>query len=290
MSIEKSFSYPNQSFLANVSHEVNIVAFKFGTARPNTIDNPSHIHPHTTRSTEAGPLDQINDDSDDDIVLPSALRLQDDALPGTKKLPTARTRGVALAPTGREWAAATASGVVIYSADNNAAFDPTDLEEGVTPEAALRALRSGAHLRALLLALRLNDAPLTKHVLLSVPIAQVGPIVRLLPAAVAPATLRALGPLLGSEPHLELLLAWLRALCRVHGAALKSATPALRDAARALGTLHDDLAALTERNIHTLDYLVGAGELQRREEGADASEESTQTGESSEEEEEEDDA
>lgn len=243
----------------------------------------NHSHSQLSFVAEAGPLDQINDESDEDLVLPSVLRLQDNALPGTKKVPVARTRAVALSPTGREWAAATTSGVVVYSADGTDAFDPTDLEEGVTPEAALRAVRAGANLRALLLALRLNEAPLTRHVLLSVPSAQVGSVVRLLPSAVAPAALRALCPLLGTEPHLELLLTWLRELCKTHGPALRTAGPALRDAARALSTLHGDLASLTERNIHTLDYLVAAGELQRREaedgQVADSSDESTQTSE-----------
>ena len=52
------------------------------------------------------------------------------------------------------------------SLDESLVFDPTDLAEDVTPAAALRALGRGAHLRALLMALRLNDPQLVQHVVL----------------------------------------------------------------------------------------------------------------------------
>lgn len=53
-------------------------------------------------------------------------------------------------------------------------FDPTDLAEDVTVEAARRALHHGMYLKALLLALRLKEAELLEHVLLSTPGKQVG--------------------------------------------------------------------------------------------------------------------
>lgn len=62
-----------------------------------------------------------------------------DDLPGTggKRRPAVRSRAVALSPTGRCWAAATTEGLLLYSLDPGAMFDPTDLAEDVTPQACL---------------------------------------------------------------------------------------------------------------------------------------------------------
>lgn len=58
-------------------------------------------------------------------------------LPGTggKRRPAVRSRAVALSPTGRSWAAATTDGLLLYSLDPGAMFDPTDLADDVTPQA-----------------------------------------------------------------------------------------------------------------------------------------------------------
>ena len=58
-------------------------------------------------------------------------------LPGTggKRRPAVRSRAVALSPTGRCWAAATTEGLLLYSLDPAAMFDPTDLADDVTPQA-----------------------------------------------------------------------------------------------------------------------------------------------------------
>jgi periodic tryptophan protein 2 len=70
---------------------------------------------------------------------------------------------------------ACAEGLLVYSLDEGLVFDPTDLDEDVTPEAARRASASGAHARALLIALRLRDPDTLRHVVLSTPPQQVLP-------------------------------------------------------------------------------------------------------------------
>ena len=69
-----------------------------------------------------------------------------------------RCKHVAFAPTGQGWCASTTEGVMVFSKDVGAAFDPTDLGENVTPSAARMALREGDARRALLMALRLRGA------------------------------------------------------------------------------------------------------------------------------------
>lgn len=226
--------------------------------------------------TDAGPLDQINDaPSDDDELLASNAGASGSAsaLPGTgvDRVPAARTRCVALAPTGRAWAAATTEGILLYSLDEGLLFDPTDLAEDVTPAAVLRALRSGAHLRALLVALRLRDPGLVRHVLLSTPPPAVELVAAALPAAVVPRLLGALGEALPESPHLEHLLGWVRAVCSRHGAAVLTrpgdAAPALRTLQKALAGVQEDLAGTCEANLYTLRYLCAAGEAGEGAEG-----------------------
>lgn len=67
-----------------------------------------------------------------------------------------------------------AEGVLLYSLDEGLVFDPTDLGVEVTPAAVHSAAARGAWLQAFLLALRLNQPPLLRHVILSTPPKQVG--------------------------------------------------------------------------------------------------------------------
>lgn len=98
-------------------------------------------------------------------------------MPGTggRKRPTVRSRSVALSPAERQWAAATTEGLLLYSIDEGLVFDPTDLGQDVTPQAVLSASASQQHLKALLLAVRLNDQELVKRVLLEIPPPEVIP-------------------------------------------------------------------------------------------------------------------
>jgi hypothetical protein len=66
-----------------------------------------------------------------------------------------------------------AEGVLLYSLDEGLVFDPTDLGVEVTPGAVHAAAARGAWLQAFLLALRLNQPPLLRHVILSTPPKQV---------------------------------------------------------------------------------------------------------------------
>jgi periodic tryptophan protein 2 len=222
-------------------------------------------------AADAGPLDQIQDapsDDDGDLLPPGAGAAAGGgpALPGARGTgaPAARTRCVSLSPTGRAWAAATTEGVLLYSLDESLVFDPTDLAEDVTPAAVLRALGSGAYLRALLVALRLRDPALLRHVLLSTPPPSVGLVAATLPPAAAPALLGALGEALGASPHVEHVLRWAQAVCARHGAAAAAApggaAPALRALHKALAGLQEDLGGAAEGNLYALRYLCAAGQ------------------------------
>lgn len=227
---------------------------------------------NTRNLTDAGPLDLIDDEEDGagDVELytnqpngPAA----DSGLPGTgakAKRPVIRTRSVALAPHGRSWCAATTEGVVVFSTDEGAVFDPTDLEVDITPQAVGRALQGGQFLRALLLAMRLGDPALVERCIMSTPPAEVASVCQAAPVQVVPRLLDHLADLASRSPHLEFLLRWIQRLGVSHGPQLKDLPapvlmPPLRALQQVLGRVHDDLAPLCESNAYTLDFLSSLG-------------------------------
>ncbi|KAJ9530419.1 hypothetical protein QJQ45_000793 [Haematococcus lacustris] len=229
--------------------------------------------------TDAGPLQLIDaegPDADDAELLPpmlDAAAAADVPGAGKGKRPSARTRSLALSPTGRCWAAATTEGVVLYSLDDDMLFDPTDLSEDLTPATCRKALAAGAHLRALLIALRLRDSQLLRACVFGTPAAQVVSVAAGLPAVFLPPLVQALAQYITSSPHLEFVLKWAHALCTQHGSVLEAAAggagrnatvaaaalPSLRLLQKALSQMHEDLSASCESNLYTLEYLLAAG-------------------------------
>ncbi|KAG2492638.1 hypothetical protein HYH03_009054 [Edaphochlamys debaryana] len=244
--------------------------------------------------TDAGPLTLVDHQEDDphtELLPPTTDPAAAADVPGTgsaasAKRPPLRCRCVALSPGGRAWAAASTEGLLLYALDEGAVFDPTDLDTALTPAAARAALASGQPLRALLLALRLGEPGLVRHVVLATPPAAVGAVAAGLPGAFVPTVLAALAEAAADCPHLEFLLGWVRAVAGAHGAALQAAgggggggggvvaarlagaarggvpagsvAPALRSLQKVLGRLHGDLAAAAEANLYALDYLTAA--------------------------------
>lgn len=144
---------------------------------------------NTKAITDAGPLGLIRDDPDDpdDLVLSNNAGSAAGAsgLPGTGSIgrPQLRTRAVLLSPTANGFAAATTEGVLVFAPRDAVLFDPTDLAEEVTPAAVHAALAGGAHLRALLLALRLGGGEEVQAAVMKTPPQQVGAVVGGVPAA-----------------------------------------------------------------------------------------------------------
>ncbi len=102
-------------------------------------------------------------------------------LPGTRKgdlsarsvKPEVHVTSLEFSPTGREFAAATTEGLLVYSLDSRMLFDPFDLEMEVTPKAARSLIREEDYGKALSMALRLNEPDLIREVLEQVPPDQV---------------------------------------------------------------------------------------------------------------------
>ena len=81
--------------------------------------------------------------------------------------------GLEFSPTGREFAAATTEGLLMYSLDSKMIFDPFELEEDVTPKSTRQMLKDEEYDRALSMALRLNEPDLIREVIEQIPPNQV---------------------------------------------------------------------------------------------------------------------
>ena len=214
--------------------------------------------------TEAGPLGLIDErgeasDLEDriDRTLPGATR-GDPSLRRTR--PAIRVPAIAFSPTGRSFCAATTEGLLVYSLDNALQFDPFDLDIDVTPASTLGALKEKDYLRALVMAFRLNEAPLIRRVYEAIPIADVALLVKSLPTVYLARLLRFVAQATDESPHLEFNLRWIEALLSAHGPYLKDRSALfaaeLRTVQKAIARIQADLARLADDNLYTLDYLI----------------------------------
>ncbi|KAI0942189.1 hypothetical protein AcW1_009509 [Taiwanofungus camphoratus] len=225
------------------------------------------------RMTEAGNIDLIDergDTSDDEV-----RRERDQELPGARRgdlakrrvKEEARTTCVRFAPTGRAWAAATTEGLLIYSLDQNATFDPVDLAVEVTPQSVLSLLSSRAFLPALIMAFRLNERALIHKVFTGVPREDVGLVVRGLPQVYIGALVRCLAEALEGSPRLEFGLGWVSAVLKMHGRYLRDSAGehagVLRALRKALGDFEGLVSRLCEENNATLEYLIDQLKVKR---------------------------
>ena len=186
-------------------------------------------------------------------------------------------KDLALSPSGGLWAAATTEGILVYSLASEALFDPTNLTEAITVPAMHRLIGRGAHLKALLVAVRLNDPAHIRHVLLRVPPADMRGVVAALPPGVAAPVFAALAQGLGESPHVEYELAWARALCEVHGQALQHAPqaeimPSFRAVQRGLQDMTKRLRPAVERCLYKMEYLGMVAQMPVPTDGMDAAE------------------
>jgi periodic tryptophan protein 2 len=189
----------------------------------------------------------------------------------------ARTSCVRFAPSNRQWAAAGPDGLLIYSVDEESAFDPADLDIDVTPDAVRAASAAGRHDVALVTALRLNETAVMARAALAVPPAEIAQCAR----AVPPVYLRRIIDLVATHTaggrHLEHCLRWVHALLAAHGAggsgggvggggargggtaaagASVAVLAALRNLQRALAEKMESIATMFDDNRYALRHIA----------------------------------
>ncbi|KAI0049222.1 WD repeat protein [Auriscalpium vulgare] len=221
------------------------------------------------RVTEAGNIDLLDTrgearDLEDraDNTLPGAQRGD---LSRRRDRQEARTKCVRFAPTGRAWAAASTEGLLVYSVDDALAFDPLDLTLELTPQAVLGALAAREHLRALVMALRLNEAPLVQRAYEAVPYDEIPLAARQLPAAYVARVLGVAARRLEDGPRIEWGLRWVREVLGAHGRWVRAhgveLAGVLREVRRAVGAFEGAVAKLCDENTATLAYMIDQSRL-----------------------------
>lgn len=190
----------------------------------------------------------------------------DKSLPGAKKGEYGsrqkkiimRTKCVRFSPTGLQWAAACAEGLLLYSLDDSMHFDPTDLDLDVLPSTVYACLERGEHARALVMALRLNEGELIAEVMDQTPHEQISLVVQSIPSSRLQRLLDILCTQLEVSPHVEFYLVW--ALQLLGSPGIKRGAANLARSFRALSKMvtrhQQDLAPVCNENLYLLQYLA----------------------------------
>lgn len=212
--------------------------------------------------TDAGNKETI----DDEDSASEGENTVDKSLPGAKKGEFSsrqkrvimRTKCVRFSPTGLQWAAACAEGLLIYSLDDAMHFDPTDLDLDVLPETVYACLERKEFARALAMSLRLNESELIAEVMDQTPHDQISLVVRSVPSTRLQRLLDILCAQLDSSPHVEFYLVW--ALQILSSAGIKRSSSTLARSFRTLQKMvsrhQQDLAPVCNENLYLLQYLA----------------------------------
>lgn len=140
--------------------------------------------------------------------------------------PTIRTSCVRFAPDGKGWAAVSTEGLLLYSNGNQITFDPFELSLDLTPQSVLETLKNKEYLKALCMAMRLNEEALIVRVFESIPIEDMKVVVRNLPRSDRESyyvknLLALLAKRLEKGPNLEADLRWTNEILQCHGSLIR---------------------------------------------------------------------
>ncbi|POS82891.1 periodic tryptophan protein-like protein 2, partial [Erysiphe pulchra] len=216
--------------------------------------------------TEAGPLGLIDEqglasDLEDrlDKTLPGATRGGD--LAARKRMPEVRVSGVAFAPNGAAFCAASTEGLLIYSLETTFIFDPIDLDVTITPQSIMHTLDSNKdYLKSLIMAFRLNESSLIRRVFEKVPYTTIFLIVKEVPSVYLPRLLKFVGMQAEESPHLEFCLLWLEAIMASHGDWIRENRGVMESEVRivssAVSRIREEMKRLADENCFMIDYLL----------------------------------
>ncbi|GAA5956206.1 hypothetical protein JCM8115_001650 [Rhodotorula mucilaginosa] len=215
--------------------------------------------------TESGPRELVDDRGElsdlEDRIDKSLPGAKGGDLSRRKYRPEARTKSVKFSPTGRSWAAASTEGLLIYSLDDSITFDPFELDVDITPATILETLHEERHyLKALVMALRLNERPLLQTVYESIPPSAIALLARQLPVTYLEPVLRFLGVQLEKSPHVEFHLVWISSLFAAHGKHLRlhstQHAAIFRGLQKGLTDVQESIVKLSDENSFSLEFIL----------------------------------
>ncbi|KAJ9469440.1 Periodic tryptophan protein 2-like protein [Diplonema papillatum] len=270
----------NSKWIALYSAAQSTLLKKWSVTNNRSMDGMSDVFNHRAVS-EAGNLhnlDLADSDSEDGVrkvvKLPGAQRGDQGKRKKTK--PTARSKCVFVSPTGKEWAAATTDGLLLYSTEvDRKRFNPLQLTMELTPMDVYGEIEKTNYVLAVLKALRLNNNDVSARVFHAVPFMEIPFVSDNIPTDMLVPLLDLISSQLADSNHVERCLRWSAHLLHRHGAYIQKRATAAASGAPADGHLQavlkhlhqhvakktTDLMRLTEQNKHTLAYLSASGGL-----------------------------
>ncbi|KAI0226931.1 Periodic tryptophan-like protein 2 [Lamellibrachia satsuma] len=195
------------------------------------------------------------------------------SLPGVKKgdyssrhwKPEVRVSSVRFSPTGREWAATTTEGLLVYSLDHNLVFDPFDFAMDVTPQNVRGSLERKEYSSAMMMAFRLNEHKLIQEVVETIPVSDIDFVSDSLPDVYVVKMLEYITGQLESSRHVEFYLQWCCHLLVRHGPRLKqtslSLLSMLRGLQKNLSRKYTELSKICDHNKYMLQYLLSLSKI-----------------------------
>ncbi|XP_034279782.1 periodic tryptophan protein 2 homolog [Pantherophis guttatus] len=213
------------------------------------------------KMTEFGSMALIEEGNgdDDDVVIP---------LPGVKRgdmssrhfKPEIRVTCLRFSPTGRNWAATTTEGLLIYSLDSSLTFDPFDLEIDITPSNIRKVLHQKEYTKAIVMAFRLNEKKMIQEVLETVPYDEIDIVCSSLPDLYIEKVLEFLASCFEKSRHLEFYLIWTQKLLMLHGCKLKTRSekllPIVQFLQKSIQKHFEDLSKLCDWNCYNMKYIL----------------------------------
>jgi len=250
----------------------NLLIKKFEVTQNRSFDGMDQVVSRKKMS-EFGTNLSLVEDRDDRDYGSKAIRL-----PGSRKgdmssrahRPEVRVSGLKFSPTGREFTATTTEGLLVYSLDNRALFDPIDLEEDITPASTRTTLkRDGDEARALTMALKLNQVDLIREVIEQSSAKEEA--VQLIVAGMSDKYLDRLIKFIGTElestPHIQFYAIWTSIIFRSKALSIKKRSsevmPSLNLLQKNLMARSKDIGEVCERNIYTIQFLLTIAELKQ---------------------------
>ncbi|KAI6249154.1 Periodic tryptophan protein 2 [Erysiphe necator] len=216
--------------------------------------------------TEAGPLGLIDEQGNAseledriDNTLPGSKRGGDPT--ARKRMPEIRVSGLAFAPNGEAFCAASTEGLLIYSLETTFIFDPIDLDVTITPQSIMHTLDiEKDYLKSLIMSFRLNESSLIRRVFERIPHSTISLIVKELPLVYLSRLLKFVGMQTEESPHLEFCLLWLEAILASHGSWIRENRGAMESEIRivssAVSKIREEMRKLADENCFLIDYLL----------------------------------
>ncbi|XP_078369162.1 periodic tryptophan protein 2 homolog isoform X4 [Oculina patagonica] len=213
---------------------------------------------HSGNMTEAGPMDLIDDNDDEnDNNQPSLLKGD---MSSRRSQSEVRVNSLQFSPTGQSWAAASTEGLLVYSLEYDIVFDPFQLDCDITPDKIWQVSSNKEHTKALVLSLRINEQELVCQVMEAVQPCDIPLVVQSLREPYTERLLQFIVLQLEKSRHLHFYLLWCHQLLTVHGQKLKLLASRLlvmlRSLQKSVTRQQQDLDKVCSSNTYALAYIL----------------------------------